>query len=280
MLLPIAAATFLTLLLALILATTARLHAILPPNRPRPRRRRGIVPSANPITRATRSRRLEKASRDEGTFSSPSYPYTHILVVLGSGGHTAEMLLMLQTLDMARWKKRSWVVSSGDSFSAGLAAEFEARLRDSGGMFEVVELPRARRVHQSIFTAPATSLSCLWASLKILERDSPDVVLTNGPGTGVIVVLASLILRFLGLAGSERTRCVYVESLARCNKLSLSGRLLSKVVDRFLVQWPELEKGRAEFRGCFALDAARSVELDGTEKDTALESDAWITYDI
>jgi beta-1,4-N-acetylglucosaminyltransferase len=38
-------------------------------------------------------------------------------------------------------------------------------------------------------------------------------------------------------------RIVYVESIARVRKLSLSGKILyySRMVDRFLVQWPELQ---------------------------------------
>lgn len=211
------------------------------------------------------------------------------MVVLGSGGHTAEMLLMLEDAKMAKWRKRSWVGSSGDGFSAGLAAEFEGRLEEkSGGEgndagvggFEVVELPRARRVHQSILTTPLTSLVCLWSALKMLRKDAPDIILTNGPGTGVIVVLASFILRFFAIGNNSKTRCIYIESLARCKKLSLSGRLLKPLVDRFLVQWRELEDEKAEFRGCFALDAAVSVGMEGVEGEEVIDKSGWITFDL
>ena len=211
------------------------------------------------------------------------------MVVLGSGGHTAEMLLMLQRAEvgMQRWARRTWVVSSGDGFSAGLAAEFEERLGREGAKdkigekrFDVVELPRARKVHQSLLTAPVTSLICLFAALKTLRSSPPDIILTNGPGTGVIIVLASLILRFVCLGNSWKMRCVYVESLARCKTLSLSGRLLKPVVDRVLVQWKELEDGRAEFKGCFALDAAMAVGLDGVKDDSAVDRRTWITYEL
>lgn len=282
MLLAVIAATALTLLIAAAVAITARLLAILPPRRARPNRRRSVLypTSGTNSPKTTRSRRLERASRDEGMLTSPDYPYRHIMVVLGSGGHTAEMLLMLQTVGMGRWRKRTWVVSSGDGFSAGLAGDFEARLKGRYGGFGIVELPRARRVHQSLLTAPFSSLVCLWAAMKTVANDAPDVVLTNGPGTGVIVVLSSLILRFLGLAGSARTRCVYLESLARCRKLSLSGRLLRGVVDRFLVQWPELKSSNAEFRGCFALDAAIGVGIDEVEDVKELDEQQWICYDL
>jgi beta-1,4-N-acetylglucosaminyltransferase len=197
------------------------------------------------------------------------------------------MLLMLERAGLGRWRKRSWVVSSGDGFSAGLAGEFEEHLKEkavngrgSGGRaFDIVELPRARRVHQSILTTPWTSLLCLCFAIKTLRKDAPDIILTNGPGTGVILILASLILRFFAVGNSSKTRTIYIESLARCKKLSLSGQLLKPVVDRFLVQWPELEEGRSMFRGCFALDAAVGVGVEGVG-EVVDEGKGWLTYDL
>lgn len=43
--------------------------------------------------------------------------------------------------------------------------------------------------------------------------------------------------QFFGLAHSK---FIYVESLARVNQLSLSGRLLRPISDRFIVQWKQL----------------------------------------
>ena len=89
----------------------------------------------------------------------------------------------------------------------------------------------------------------------------PDIVLTNGPGTGGIVVLASILLRFLdfwatGANKPGKMTTVYVESWARVRELSLSGNLLLMVVDRFVVQWPQLQGlgGRAEYRGWLVMD--------------------------
>lgn len=48
-------------------------------------------------------------------------------------------------------------------------------------------------------------------------------------------------------------RSIYVESWARVNGLSLSGKILVALgaVDRVLVQWEGLaQKGKGEFRGC------------------------------
>lgn len=77
---------------------------------------------------------------------------------------------------------------------------------------------------------------------KILRRERPQVLISTGAGVGVPFLLMG---RFFGL------KTIFIESMARVNKLSLSGRLVYWVVNRFLVQWPELAQKhpRAIFRG-------------------------------
>lgn len=188
---------------------------------------------------------------------------TQLLIVLGSGGHTAEMIAMLtrstsetDTALRLNWKDfthRTWVVSSGDSISAVRAKEFEESQSQSGDSYTIKTVPRAREIHQSLLSAPISCLKCLWACMTILtEKGCPDIILCNGPATATILVFTSVILRFVNWKGCEslgKMRTVYVESWARVKKLSLSGRLLERVVDRFLVQWPQLAGGKREFGG-------------------------------
>ncbi|KAJ5162930.1 uncharacterized protein N7500_004760 [Penicillium coprophilum] len=208
---------------------------------------------------------------------------THLLVVLGSGGHTAEMLYMLERMkfDPQIYTYRTYLVSSGDNFSADKAKDFEAqRVRNSQGHthnnnYTIVTVPRARRVHQSYLTAPFSTLQCFWACLNVLRglhRDQklpkeytspyPDLILTNGPATAVCVVAGAKLIRFfqcfakcttwcLGLqtisafASTPKLRTIYIESWARVSSLSTSGVLLLPLVDRFLVQWPAQAGRRA-----------------------------------
>ena len=214
---------------------------------------------------------------------SPQNP-THLLVVLGSGGHTAEMLTMLHRLPMLpqKYTHRTYVVSSGDSLSAQKVAVFEKSLPADGaeeGAYDIVTVRRARRVHQTLLTTPWSTLQCLWDCSRVLQgthpqqprrHGYPDLILTNGPGTGVCVVLASIVLLCLGLSGplepkpdtagaqqqkpyhhSGQMRTIYVESWARVKTLSLSGTILLPLADRFLVQWPKAvnEGSRAECVG-------------------------------
>lgn len=184
-------------------------------------------------------------------------------------------------LDTSKYSHRSYIISSGDAFSALKAKEFERGLKDNArsydksksndhssyGSFDIATVPRARQIHQSIFTTPLSSFWCLLACLEVLMRPNfdssepsrqlqltyPDLILSNGPATAVIVVMASLVLRFLGMPGTHgRMRTIYIESWARVRKLSLSGKILVKIVDRFLVQWEGLlgsTNGKGEYIG-------------------------------
>ena len=190
---------------------------------------------------------------------------THLLIVLGSGGHTAEMFSLLHDLDPYSYRHRSYVVSVGDSFSALKAQDFEKSLSQRSasqtvGTYTIHLVPRARNIHQPLFATPLPALRCLFSCLTLQRTPprhdvlaTPDQILLNGPGTALIVVLASLVLRFCALhRGQRRTRSIYIESWARVRRLSLSGRILAGLgaVDRVLVQWEPLKvKSGAEWMG-------------------------------
>ncbi|TNY18058.1 oligosaccharide biosynthesis protein Alg14 like-domain-containing protein [Rhodotorula diobovata] len=179
-----------------------------------------------------------------------------------TGGHTAEMMRLVAHLDWTtRFTRRTWVISSGDSLSEAKALELERTI--SSGQFRILRIPRARRVHQSYLSSPFSTLysllSCLWhVTLAPLLSPAPapkrrprvfaDVVLLNGPGSCVPLACAAFLPRLLSLPSP---RLLYIESLARTRRLSLSARLVRPVVDRFFVQWDALrdELLRREGRG-------------------------------
>ncbi|XP_073427494.1 UDP-N-acetylglucosamine transferase subunit ALG14 isoform X3 [Dendrobates tinctorius] len=63
-------------------------------------------------------------------------------------------------------------------------------------------------------------------------------ILCNGPGTCIPVCFSALLL---GILGIKKVLIIYVESLCRVESLSLSGKILYHVADRFIVQWPLLK---------------------------------------
>ncbi|KAI5784604.1 oligosaccharide biosynthesis protein Alg14 like-domain-containing protein [Geopyxis carbonaria] len=209
----------------ILLLATLRLLYILPAT---PLRRLARPPTSPPA----RPRRHD-----------PTRP-PHLMVLLGSGGHTAEMLLLLRTLTKSAAYMRTYIVTSGDTLSAA-----KAITADAAASARVRTIPRARRVGQSWLSTPLDCVRCLAGCVRVFtERGVPDVVVCNGPGSCVVMVVVAVVGRFFGVA---HTRTVYVESFARVKTLSLSGRLLYPIVDRFVVQWPGLQEAypRAEYRG-------------------------------
>ncbi|KAI9449794.1 glycosyltransferase family 1 protein [Lactarius psammicola] len=191
----------------------------------------------------------------------------HLAVFLGSGGHSSEALTLVSTLDFSRYTPRTYLVSEGDSLSATKAIALE-RLKAATepslastpliGEYRILTIPRARRVHQNLLTLPVTALRSLLVSFYYVTlaprllgdsfRVDVDVLLLNGPGTCFVLCVAAYINQFLGLPSP---RLVYVETFARVRTLSLTGKLLRPIVDRFIVQWPDLlqDDGRGECHG-------------------------------
>lgn len=162
----------------------------------------------------------------------------HVMVLLGSGGHTGEMLRLLAGVNLDRCKK-TWLVSSGDS-------SLLEKIKGNGD--PVLVLKRARRVGQPLLTSVLTTMwSFLSFAVSLLRSPLPDLVLLNGPGTCVPVAYTLFALKYLGVCS---TKIVYVESLARVDRLSLSGLLVLPIANRFLVQWRQLTRyRRAEYHG-------------------------------
>ncbi|MFQ6082955.1 MAG: PssD/Cps14F family polysaccharide biosynthesis glycosyltransferase [Candidatus Aminicenantia bacterium] len=82
----------------------------------------------------------------------------------------------------------------------------------------------------------------LLLALRILPKEKPKAIISTGAGVGV---------PFLYLGKILGIKTIYIESMARTENLSLTGRLVYPVVQNFFVQWPELaaKYPRAEFKG-------------------------------
>ena len=157
------------------------------------------------------------------------------LVVLGSGGHTTEMIRLLTFLDARKYSPLTYVVATTDTTSLQrIEASKSARRGDA-----VFRIPRSREVGQSYFTSILTTLRSFLSCIYVALRVRPDFVLSNGPGTCVPIVVMVFVLRILGLAAGN---IVFVESFCRVKHLSLTGRLLYPIVDKFIVHWPELRE--------------------------------------
>jgi beta-1,4-N-acetylglucosaminyltransferase len=79
-------------------------------------------------------------------------------------------------------------------------------------------------------------------SLFLILSYKPDVVVTTGAHTGGIVAFIAKLFK---------KKVIYIETFARVNTLSLTGKFMYNISDKFYVQWEELTKiyNKAEFIG-------------------------------
>ncbi|EGG18323.1 putative glycosyltransferase [Cavenderia fasciculata] len=156
------------------------------------------------------------------------------MVVLGSGGHTAEMFYLLKHIH-GDYNRLSYVLADSDKRSYDKIVEFEQT--SAASSYSVHQIPRSRNVGQSYFFSIFTTIYAFFYCLLLVFRDKPDIVICNGPGTCVPIVIAAVLFRFLRI---HACKIVYIESIARVQHLSLSGKILQYVANWMIVQWPSL----------------------------------------
>ncbi|KAI5331928.1 hypothetical protein L3X38_022055 [Prunus dulcis] len=177
--------------------------------------------------------------------SAPQQPLS-TLIVLGSGGHTAEMINLLSVLQKDRFAPRFYIAAATDNMSLQ-----KARLLEETSSSQFMQIYRSREVGQSYITSVWTTLIALAHGFWLMLRIRPQVILCNGPGTCVPLCVIAFLFKIVGIRWSS---VFYVESIARVQRLSLSGLLLYKlhIADQFFVQWPQLQRKypRAHYVGC------------------------------
>jgi len=166
-------------------------------------------------------------------------------------------LALLHAFDLSIYTPRHYIIADTDKMSAMKAQRFEqqqdihskhhkpVKTKPSSLQpnqqpnYTIQTIPRSREVGQSFSSSIPTTLTAILYALVAVFRIRPDIVIVNGPGTCIPVCIGALCVRILGLA---KGRLVYVESIARVQRLSLSGRLLYhlRMTDMFFVQWEDL----------------------------------------
>lgn len=83
----------------------------------------------------------------------------------------------------------------------------------------------------------------LWEAFQILRRERPEVILSTGAGP--VVPFAIIGCLFFG------TKVIFVETLTRVSRPSMTGRIMYRLAHRFYYQWPQLETyfPRAKYGG-------------------------------
>ncbi|XP_065669464.1 UDP-N-acetylglucosamine transferase subunit ALG14 isoform X2 [Hydra vulgaris] len=157
-----------------------------------------------------------------------------IMIIIGSGGHTAEMMRLVNSLSN-KYYPRVYVLAESDKQSLNKITEYEQIKFNKEPNFE--RIYRSREVNQSWFLTLFTSLFGCFQAFFILLKHKPDLVLCNGPGTCVPLCFVAFLLKVVFLSN---TKIVFVESICRVKSLSLTAKILYLFADRLLVQWSDL----------------------------------------
>ncbi|KAL9653838.1 hypothetical protein ABK040_012899 [Willaertia magna] len=189
----------------------------------------------NRIKSSTNTKKNEIKTKTTNT-NKTSIPIK-TLVVLGSGGHTGEMIAMIQSLDPKKYKFIFVVADTDKDSEKYVRTRLENKEEYQPLIFN--RIPRSREVHQSYFTSIFTTLKALIYTTFITNiKINPDLILVNGPGTCIPICLSGYLMRFLGI---KHVKIIFVESVCRIESLSLSGKIMYYLADRFLVHWPQLQ---------------------------------------
>ncbi len=137
-----------------------------------------------------------------------------VCFIASSGGHF-EQLMMLKPLMK---KYDSFIVTEKTNYSV------------SNLEFNTYYLHQVNRREKSfIFRMIGNSLK----TLKILISERPDVVISTG-------ALATIPMCLFGKIFGKKI--IFIESFAKVNSQTLTGKLVYKFADRFYVQWEEMKQ--------------------------------------
>ncbi|MEN8163527.1 MAG: PssD/Cps14F family polysaccharide biosynthesis glycosyltransferase [Acidobacteriota bacterium] len=144
-----------------------------------------------------------------------------ILVVLGDGGHTAEILRLVELMGPAY--DFHYVAAHEDGHSA-------ERIGIPGPMYRI---RRPRGKSESWFSAMRHLVVSLTQALRACHRVRPLAVLGSGPS---VMVPVALVARVLG------SKVIFVETGSRVTALSLTGKIMLRLANLYFVQWEQLQR--------------------------------------
>jgi UDP-N-acetylglucosamine:LPS N-acetylglucosamine transferase len=145
---------------------------------------------------------------------------TRVCLACSAGGHLTELLQL----------EKAW---------SGMEHFFVSDRRANA-----LELAERERVFFLVCPRrnPLKLLANAFQALGLLLRERPDVVVSTGADTAVALCVLAKVLG---------KRVVFIESFCRIKSGSLSGKIMYRFSDLFLVQWPQNREffPKAEYSG-------------------------------
>lgn len=136
-----------------------------------------------------------------------------VCIPTSSGGHLTHMRMLLPLLDKAA--DRFWVTFDKEDANTALEGE---------------------RVYHCFFPTNRNVRNTVRNTLlaaRVLREERPDLIVSSG---------AAIAVPFFLLGKLMGAKTVYVEVFDRVDAPTLTGRLVRRFTDLFVVQWPEMTR--------------------------------------
>jgi len=142
-----------------------------------------------------------------------------VLIVLGSGGHTAQMLRLLKLL--------------GDRYEYEYVVNDDDTTTNKKIDGKIYKLHRAREIGDSKLHILSNGLKNIPISFNIIRKVKPYAIISAGPGLTIPLFIFGKVFG---------TKTIFIETWARANSKSLTGKICYPMSDLFFVQWPKMKK--------------------------------------
>lgn len=155
-----------------------------------------------------------------------------VLFVAGSGGHTAQLSILLKQL--------------GDRYDSEVMLENTDLLgiKKFSEKYRVYTASVIRGKSEPLISTFFRITMNTLQSLVVLLRSNPDAIITTGPGLGIPICIMGKVIG---------KKIVMIESWSRTSTKSFAGKALYSFSDLFFVQWPAMVQHypKAKFAGRF-----------------------------
>ena len=158
-----------------------------------------------------------------------------IMVIIGSGGHTWEIINIISKLHWENYLP-IYIIGYSDYFSLNDIINFEKKF-ERKFFYERIIRPREHYHYTYSIKVFIRTVYCFFKSFQLILRHKPDYILANGPSICVPIILCGWFLKKLKYIN---TKILFIESAARVNSLSISAKLIRNYVDDMFGCWKQL----------------------------------------
>jgi UDP-N-acetylglucosamine:LPS N-acetylglucosamine transferase len=156
----------------------------------------------------------------------------NVLYILGSGGHTAQMIELSK--DLKEKINYFYLIQKDDVLSQKKIIYPD----------KIIRIKRNADFNENKLNIFLKTIFSFFKAIKIINKNKINVIISCGPGVSIPFFYAGFLLR---------KKLIFIESWLRLTSKSISGKLIYLIANLFFVQWKEnlTNYPKALYRGRF-----------------------------